>query len=363
MAKHSRITTPVTSILAKHEAAHAVVAIALGLPLESVSIGGATITGDNGRRFQLAGCTRLSVSASEHWRRDWRDPVARVTLANEAIMSAAGICCDLTAGARLGDRSHRLDAFKIMRIAGMLGIGASIAEQPVRRFLAECIEAAGEILKQSDCEQWNRLSNALHRQRSLSGDQARTCIAAVGPGEVRRALPSGVPTLVHACASEYSRLALTLGGNVTAADVDYGITVTVRLLKIERDLLNNMNTKLTLANRPVLLTTLLQASTNATSAPSKALVTSAGAASVLTPPATDTPITTYTAPATIPAGANPTVTAGGSSLAISPGAGVTTLPAAPGGASTAVAVASPGAPPPSRPNPTGTSGGGRVGLK
>ena len=174
-------------------------------------------------------------------------------------MSAAGIVSDSVSGARLGDRGARTDVFKCVRIGGMLGIGASIEEEPVRRFLAECIDAAAEILKQRDCEAWNAVAHAVCGQTALTGDQVRACVAAVGSGEARRTLPGqrGVQALPCAFPQEYSRLALSLGGNVRAADVEYAIDVTVRLLKMERDLLNPTNTRLTLSNRPVRLSSML----------------------------------------------------------------------------------------------------------
>lgn len=62
--------------------------------------------------------------------------------------------------------------------------------------------------------------------------------------------------LERANPGEYARLALTLGGNVRAADVEYGIDTTVRLLRRDRDLLVSDKTTLTLANRPALLTSI-----------------------------------------------------------------------------------------------------------
>ena len=62
-----------------------------------------------------------------------------------------------------------------------------------------------------------------------------------------------VRDLARAFPSEFGRLALTIGGLARAADVEYGIDVIVRLLRIERDLLNALNSRLTLGNRPVLL--------------------------------------------------------------------------------------------------------------
>lgn len=74
----------------------------------------------------------------------------------------------------------------------------------------------------------------------------------------------GVRDLERAFPADYPRLKLGLGGNVRAADVEYGIDTTVRLLRMERDLLHPLNTRLTLANRPRLMTDLVQTGAGAT---------------------------------------------------------------------------------------------------
>lgn len=75
----------------------------------------------------------------------------------------------------------------------------------------------------------------------------------------------GIRDLERAFPAEYARLALTLGANVRAADVEYGIDATVRLLSMRRDLLDASRSELTLANRPTRLTT-VQSSTAVTAA-------------------------------------------------------------------------------------------------
>lgn len=67
----------------------------------------------------------------------------------------------------------------------------------------------------------------------------------------------GVLDLERAFPSEFSRNALSLGGNVRAADIEYGIDTTVRLLRMDRDHLKPTQTKLTLSNLPVLQTNVL----------------------------------------------------------------------------------------------------------
>jgi len=63
-----------------------------------------------------------------------------------------------------------------------------------------------------------------------------------------------VRDLERAFPADYPRLKLTRGGNVRAADIEYGIDPTVRLLRMERDLKEPTATRLTLANRRTLFT-------------------------------------------------------------------------------------------------------------
>lgn len=73
-----------------------------------------------------------------------------------------------------------------------------------------------------------------------------------------------VRDLERAYPDEFPRLALTVGGNWRAADVEYGNDVTVRLLKRSRDFLNPSKTSLVLANRPTLASSIAVAQAAAT---------------------------------------------------------------------------------------------------
>lgn len=160
--------------------------------------------------------------------------------------------------------------------------------------------------------------------------------------------------LARAFPDEYAPLALTLGGSVRVRDVDYGIDTTVRCLKIERDLLNNANSVLTLANRPTLLTNVININVLQPVMPAATLVTNAGSAVVLTAPA----------PAPVlanPSGAPPT-SDGSAPPAIQPGDTVTTIPPGPpqpgGQFQSSTIVAQPiGGQPPVPPPPIGISFG------
>lgn len=133
--------------------------------------------------------------------------------------------------------------------------------------------------------------------------------------------------LARAFPDEYARNALTLGANVRAIDADYGIDTTVRLLKLERDLLQGLNTALTLANRPALLTDVTQLVDFTTQPRSTKLISSAGGTPTPTEPAPDYTITKTATDDVIPTGANVTASDDSSSgVVVQDGASFTKLP-------------------------------------
>lgn len=131
----------------------------------------------------------------------------------------------------------------------------------------------------------------------------------------------GVLDLERAFPSEYPRLALSLGGNVRAADIDYGIDATVRLLKRTRNLLDPSKTELTLANRPTLLTNV-----QAAGAATQQRVIAAVVAGT----------TTLPGPAFTPLTAATTLTDGAEIATPLAGAPIVTLPTGPADSGTAV---------------------------
>jgi hypothetical protein len=121
-----------------------------------------------------------------------------------------------------------------------------------------------------------------------------------------RDLERGWPT-------EFARLAVTLGANARAADIEYGIDTTVRVLKIERDLLSATVTKLTLANRPALLTN-IQAGDAATQQRVIAAVTQGQTNTLASGPT----FATITGAATLPEGSELAVVSGTGSITVGP---------------------------------------------
>jgi hypothetical protein len=113
--------------------------------------------------------------------------------------------------------------------------------------------------------------------------------------------------------TEFARLAVTLGANARAADIEYGIDTTVRVLKIDRDLLSATVTKLTLANRPALLTN-IQASDAATQQRVIAAVTQGQTNTVASGPT----FATITGAATLPEGSELAVSSGTGSITVGP---------------------------------------------
>ena len=133
----------------------------------------------------------------------------------------------------------------------------------------------------------------------------------------------GVRDLERAFPAEFPRLALTIGGNVRAADVEYGIDATVRLLRRDRNLLNPAETQLTLNNRLALLTNQQSAGAATQQRVIAAVVAGTGA-------------TTAAAPAFVSLTAAATLTVGAEISTPTVGAPVVTLPT--GTATTGAAV-------------------------
>lgn len=146
----------------------------------------------------------------------------------------------------------------------------------------------------------------------------------------------GVADLERALPTEFDRLALTVGGNVRAADIEYGIDVTVRLLKRMRDLLNNTKTTLTLSTSPTLLSKVLGTQSTAVAIAIAQAQTSA--VTVSAPAFLNVPSGSS---ATLPAGTTVTVPSGSGSVNVTPNTAVTVQPATP---STPVVVVTSGAP-------------------
>jgi hypothetical protein len=173
---------------ARHEAAHAVVAVRLGLPLAFTSVQRRVLSpGDRtnlsrapGDVVVSAGYTTLEEGAQERWRAALPSEEARQQLTAATTMAAAGIAADAMVHLPFGHVSHWDDLAAILHRAHVLGIGDSDADPAVRAWGAERVEEAGQILEADDGVAWDRVTAALRRKKRLTVDQV-LCIVVGEP--------------------------------------------------------------------------------------------------------------------------------------------------------------------------------------
>lgn len=178
---------------ARHEAAHAVAAVRLNLPLDYTTIRKQVVAGDQGAGGRRSysndtavsvGYTTLVEGSAQAWADALPDPVARERLEALAIQCAAGPAADAESGIRLGDVSHQGDLQGLLMLARNLGIGHSTDEAPVREWMAEqCLLADALLSGSDDGAAWDRVRVALARKRHLTGDEVR---ALVGESDMAR---------------------------------------------------------------------------------------------------------------------------------------------------------------------------------
>jgi hypothetical protein len=166
-----------------HEAAHAVAAIRLGLPLDYTSIGS---LGESAMKKELdifgrgdlpADFTLRSVGYTtyiEGTMQGWVDALpaesARQSLEAASAETAAGIVAETRMGGKPGDLACRSDVRSLVAVAAALGIGRSTEEPKVREFIADAYERAAEVLFEDDGRGWDAVTLALAEHRYLSGD-------------------------------------------------------------------------------------------------------------------------------------------------------------------------------------------------
>lgn len=156
---------------ARHEAAHAVVSVRLGLPLAYTCIGMDPSRPRYGVSVDTVsvGYTSLEEGCGEAWRAALPDETARKALESLAVQTAAGIVADLDEGLPLGHVSHAEDMEGIIQIAGVLGFDLSTSEPAVQAFMRNAFVRATLILSQDDGAAWNRVCAALVKRRRLTG--------------------------------------------------------------------------------------------------------------------------------------------------------------------------------------------------
>lgn len=148
---------------ARHEAAHALVAVRLGLPLLFTDVTPRPVNATLVSR----GFTGLDDRVLSEMIAAKGAPVLR----SRAVFAAAGIVPEYQRGAPADDSSHVDDLRGVREYADRLGI----ADLPA--FLADCINEAAALLLVDEGVTWDRLTTVLLRKRMLRGDDVRAIVA------------------------------------------------------------------------------------------------------------------------------------------------------------------------------------------
>jgi hypothetical protein len=166
---------------AKHEAAHAVVAVRLGLPLGSTDIiERQQVLGAGGDTINSQGYTTLREGTVRPWLEALPDAEARRNLEAFAAQGAAGIVAERDLGSTDDHPVIQEDLTAVIGVARWLGLGSDRSELPVRRFIAQATTRAEEALREDDGAAWERVAEALAERRSLSGDEVRRLVSEEG---------------------------------------------------------------------------------------------------------------------------------------------------------------------------------------
>ena len=186
------MTPPTDRSTARHEAAHAVVAVRLDLALSYTSIQRGTAAGDGSIRAEAqrtappgkvlvsAGVTVLERDPLARSEAAFPNPQARAHLEKVPVYQAAGIVAEAKMGVGLHDEANRNDLDYLMRQAEtLLGITFNHADSPpaVREWLAAQIKEADRVLHVDGGAAWDRVMAALLRKNDLIGDEVRALVA------------------------------------------------------------------------------------------------------------------------------------------------------------------------------------------
>lgn len=164
---------------ARHEAAHAVVSVRLGLPLESTDILRRIepYPGRQGLEVLSTGYTTLPEGTAEAWAGQLPDPEARRNLESLAVQCAAGVVAEMAGGGKSNDIAHRTDLESMIQIAGNLGIGMSTDQRAVKDWMQDCVGRAAGALFADNGVAWDRVTDALLGRGHLTGDDVRALAA------------------------------------------------------------------------------------------------------------------------------------------------------------------------------------------
>jgi len=183
-------TKPTDDASARHEAAHAVVCVRLGLPLAYTTIrpgagADATINPDAQRTMPpgvtlvSAGYTTLEPGTVEQWQAALPDPAAQARIQAVAVKTAAGMVTEAERGAHVLDASDRGDFVDLLQVAAVvLRIPFKSNDPPpaVRAWCAARLTEAETLLHADGGAAWDRVTAALLERKRLSGDEVRTLV-------------------------------------------------------------------------------------------------------------------------------------------------------------------------------------------
>ena len=168
---------------ALHEAAHAVVAIRLGLPLASTDIESRPITDISGHGIPddvvvtQGGLTTLTEGTIDALLAALPGSTAREGLEAVGVMIAAGVEAEIRGGVTAHDVRCRSDVYDLVVLARVLGIGNSTGDPPVVAWMHALNVRAWGFLRQDGKAAWHRVAAALIQRRSLSGVEVEELVS------------------------------------------------------------------------------------------------------------------------------------------------------------------------------------------
>lgn len=161
---------------ARHEAAHAVVAARLGLPLVSTDVKKVAVSHQIGA-FISGGYTAYDDVQIQAWLAALPASNPRERLEALATATAAGMVASQNSGLEMWHSMHESDEAQLVAIARKLGIGNSVSEPAVGQWMDERIQQARQLLERDDGAAWDRVRVTLEAKRFLTAEGVCELIA------------------------------------------------------------------------------------------------------------------------------------------------------------------------------------------